>query len=73
MPINVLLPVVAKLLVLSFKDDVYASKAPKRVEALPVNVNTLALNEFSDAVCANIEALNEFSDAVWALNELVSV
>jgi len=52
-----------------------------------VNVSTLALNEFSDAVCANIDAVNEFcealkafsdavnavNDAVCALNELVNV
>ena len=63
-----------------YKEAVAASKAPKRVAALPVNVNTLALKAFSDAVCASIEELNEFmlevnavNDAVWAANELVKV
>ena len=70
-PTNVLLPVVANDAVLAFKDDVYDSKAPKRVEALPVNVNTLALNEFSDAVCASIEALNAFILDVNAVNDAV--
>ena len=65
-PIKVFEPVVAKLLVLLFKDDVY--------------VNTLALNEFSDdvnkfwdAVNEFTLALNEFRDDVNAVNELVSV
>ena len=52
-----LLPVVAKLLVLLFKDEVYDSKAPNLVAALPVNVNTLALNEFSDEVVVYKEAV----------------
>jgi hypothetical protein len=75
-----LLPVVAKLEVLLFKEEVYDSKVSNLVAALPVNVNTLEENEFNDAVVASIEALNEFSDAVCAniddekaLNELVSV
>ena len=72
LPTNVFEPVVAKLLVLLFKEEVYDSKAPKRVEALPVNVNTLEENEFNDAVCANIEALNEFIDAVCASIEAVN-
>jgi len=80
LPINVFDPVVANDAVLAFNELVYDSKAPKRVEALPVNVSTLALNEFSDAVWANIDDVNEFcealnalNDAVWALNELVNV
>jgi len=52
-----LLPVVAKLLVLLFKEEVYDSKAPNLVAALPVNVNTLALNEFSDEVVVYKEAV----------------
>ena len=52
-----------------------------------MNVNTLALNEFSDDVWASIDAVNKFcealnafsdavnavNDAVWVLNELVNV
>jgi hypothetical protein len=87
LPINVFDPVVANDAVLAFNELVYDSKVPKRVEALPVNVSIEALNEFSDAVCANIDAvnefcealneftlaLNEFSDDVKAANELVNV
>jgi hypothetical protein len=61
-----LLPVVANDAVLAFNELVYDSKAPKRVEALPVNVSIEALNEFSDAV-------NAVNDAVCAANELVNV
>jgi formylmethanofuran:tetrahydromethanopterin formyltransferase len=64
LPTNVLLPVVAKLLVLLFKEEVYDSKAPNLVAALPVNVNTLEENKFNDAVCASIEAVNAVNDAV---------
>ena len=67
-----LLPVVANDAVLLFKEEVYDSKAPNLVAALPVNVNTLALKAFSDAVCANTLALNEFSDAVCASIEAVN-
>ena len=48
LPLNVLLPVVAKLLVLLFKDDVYAS-----------NVPTLVFNDdvvvYIDAILASVE------------------
>ena len=57
MPINVLLPVVANDAVLAFKEEVNDSKAPKRVAALPVNVNTLALKAFSDEVAVYKEAV----------------
>ena len=68
-----MLPVVAKLLVLLFKDEVYASKVPKRVAALPVNVNILEENKFNDAVCANTLALNEFIEALKAFSDEVTV
>ena len=56
-----------------YKEAVAASKALNLVAALPVNVNTLALNEFSDAVWASIEEVNAVNEAVCAANDDVKV
>ena len=63
-PLNVLLPVVAKEDVLAFKDDVYASNVPTRVFKDAVVV-------YNDEVAAFNELIAAFNDAVVVLIELI--